>query len=147
MATMLATRAEAARQESDRIGALKRAAHYHILAEQRRFELRIDKEVRSSVESIYQERCAEAIQEAVSANQRSVVINIPTSYYGEPEPIPREYWWKAGVRCKAIVTHLSTYLRQEGFVVIEGEQYYTRTYRGAQRGNLGLHAVPLTIFW
>jgi ribosomal protein S19E (S16A) len=102
--------------------------------------------VRASIESIFQELCAEPIREAVLANQRNVIIDIQTSYYREPEPIPQEYWWKAGVRCKAIVKYLSVYLRQEGFTVQEREQYYTRTYRGARPGT-GLHAVPLTILW
>ncbi|MES2994934.1 MAG: hypothetical protein V4681_02810 [Patescibacteria group bacterium] len=146
MNTTLASRADLVRQASDCVAARTRATRYHELAAQRRFELAIDAEVRTSIAAIYQERCAEAITEAVTANQRLVLIDIPT-YYGDAEPAYREYWWKAGVRCKAIVRHLSAYLRHEGFTVLEGEQYYTRTYRGAKRGNIGLHAIPLTILW
>lgn len=139
-------RADLVRQESDRVGARERADHYHLLAQQRRFELAIDAEVKASVERIFDTLCKEAIAEAVQANRHSVVIDIQTSYMDEPEPIPREYWWKAGTRCKAICRHLQAYLRNEGFEVHEGEQYHTRTYRGAVRGN-GMHAVPLTVSW
>ena len=147
MTTTSVRRADLVRQLSDQVKARKLADLYHKLAEQRRFVLRVNAEVRASVETIYGERCAEAIKEAVAANQRSVVVDIPTSYSNEEEPARPQYWWKAGVRCKAIVAHLSAYLRKEGFVVIVGEQYYTRTYRGAKPGNLGLHAIPLKVLW
>src|SRR4051812_29336349 len=135
MTTTSARRVDLVRQMSDRVGARERAAHYHLLAEQRRFALKVNAEVRASVEDIYQKRCAEAIKEAVAANQSSVIVYIPTSYNGEEEPIRPQFWWKAGVRCKAILVYLAAYLRKEGFSVTEGEQCCTREFRGAKPGD------------
>ena len=145
--TMAVLNADSAREASCQVRARKRAAHYHLLAEQRRFELRVDAEVRRTIQTIFEERCVQPIEEAIKENQRHVKVDIPTSYLNEREPIRPEFWWKPGVRCKTIVKHLTAYLEQQGFTVREEAPYFNRKPRNAGPAQIGLHAIPLTIYW
>lgn len=138
--------AEQARAASDQIAARERGAALHRKAAQRRFELAIDREVGGSVESIYRKRCEPVIKEAITANQRSATIDIPT-YYGDEEPIPPNPWWQPGARCRATIRHLQAYLRTEGFEISEGERYFNRHPRDASATCIGYHCIPLTLSW
>ncbi len=143
---MVLTRADQARSATSRAGHLKRAAQLRMQVQQRKFELAVDAEVRASIEDLFLQHCEAPIKEAVSEGKSSVMVDIPT-YFGDEQPAPQEYWWKPGVRCKAILKHLRVYLRQQGFSVQEGEYHLNRNPRGHQRGRPGLHAVPLFISW
>lgn len=143
---MVLTRADEARSASSRAGHLKRAAQLHMQVDQRKFELAIDAEVGSSIEALFREYCEEPIKETIVENRFSVMVDIPT-YFGDKQPAPVEYWWKPGVRCKAILKHMQIYLRQQGFEVLEGEYHLNRNARGLLRGRPGMHAVPLYISW
>ncbi len=144
--TMAMTRADHARQAAHQVGARVRAAHYHQLAEQRRFVLAIDAEVRGSIEVLYEKYCEAPIKEAIAQNAHFTLVDIPTRY-GDEEPIRPEFSWKPGVRCKAILKHLQAYIRDQGFAVREGELYTNWNPPGKSRGQICMHAIPLTISW
>ncbi len=145
MATAM-LKADSARFGSDEVRARKRAAHFNLLANQRRFVLSVETEVKGSVEDLFEKYCADPIKEAIAAGVSYVDVDIPT-YYRDAEPIPPEFWWQPGVRCKAILRHLQIYLQKEGFVFLEKEPYFNRHPRGAHPGCIGQHAIPLTISW
>lgn len=138
--------AAAARNASAATAARARASHLHLLADQRRFVLAVEAEVAGAVEALFKKFCEPSIEGAVTAGASYALIDIPT-YYGDEEPVRPEFWWKPGVRCKAIVRHLTAYLKGEGFSVSEGDPYVNRNPPGKRRGQICMHAVPLTVSW
>lgn len=115
--TALSLSARAMYQASQAGAARERCRDVHQRAEQRRFELRVEREVQGSIEDLFQRVCAKFLEKAAAQGNHSATIYIQVNYQDDKDEPVRSYWWRPGARCKTITQYLVSRLKKSGYGV------------------------------